>query len=210
MIKHRYMTRAVLAAVLVLIGNACAYRFTNNFVRNPAGAKTIAIESVFDTSREVLPHEVLWESLQRAFAKDGHLRLASRSEADLLLRVHLSNGNISPVGVVDEVPAILEDPQQVAPPDLPDVNKFRELTKARTFSQDEVVSGRMEVEVLDLRNKNVVMRKIYNTGSGFKSLRDGNFATNASYLYYEQSVTSAFKRMADDVSARVLTDLLVQ
>ncbi len=207
-LRNSFATTLRLLLLTALIP-ACAYRFTNRHISTPAGASTIAIESIFDTSREVFPHEVLWDSLQRTFAKNGHLRLAPRHEADLILRVHIAEGNITPAGSAEKIGP--ENDPKLDTAVRPEYNLFRILPRAGTFSQIEAVTARMEVEVFDLRSKELVMSKTYSVASSFKSIRDKHlFAANSNYLFYEESITSAFKRMSDDIANRVLTDLLVQ
>src|SRR4051794_6895040 len=89
---------AVLTAVLATLLSACAYRFTSEHTAPPAGVRTIAIEAIYDASREVIPRELLWESLQNAFAADGHIKLAPQSRADALLRAHIKEAGINSAG----------------------------------------------------------------------------------------------------------------
>src|SRR5436189_181600 len=69
----------------------CVYRFTNKHIYVPDGAKTIAIAPIFDSSRIVVPHDILWFSLQQAFASSGHLSMASPAKADLFLQAHVKD-----------------------------------------------------------------------------------------------------------------------
>src|SRR3989338_6044213 len=69
----------------------CTYRFSNLYLQPPKGIHTLYIESIFDSSREVVPHEILWEKIQKAFALNGKLVLTPKVEADAYLRAHITN-----------------------------------------------------------------------------------------------------------------------
>ena len=62
----------------MLLTSGCAYRFSNLHMKPPPGTKTIAIEAIYDTGKVAVPHEIIWEQLQKQFAINGRLRLASR------------------------------------------------------------------------------------------------------------------------------------
>ena len=71
---------------LALTMTACSYRFANPSIAPPPTVRSIAVEAVFDTGRRVLPHDLLWDSLQEAIIVSGKLRLAAPQVADAYLR----------------------------------------------------------------------------------------------------------------------------
>ena len=50
----------LLLSLCVISIAGCAYRFTNKHIVTPEGIKTIAVEAIYDTGREVIRHELLW------------------------------------------------------------------------------------------------------------------------------------------------------
>ena len=94
---HKLVT--LISVAIFLLISSCAYRFTNLHMRAPNKAKTIAVEGIYDTSRLALPHEYLWESLQKYIAINGRLKLAPKNQADLYLRCQLVSAEIRPFDV---------------------------------------------------------------------------------------------------------------
>src|SRR5690606_27855960 len=97
-VKHGPMITQLISFAIFFLATSCASRFTNEHVVKPEGIQTIAVEAVFDTSREVLPHEAFWGSLQTAFAANGHLQVVPQSDADALVRAHVKSAAIRHIG----------------------------------------------------------------------------------------------------------------
>jgi len=189
---------------------SCAYKFTNRNLQLPQGINSIAVEAVYDTSREVLPHEILWESLQRAFAADGHLRLVSQGSADALLRAHITSGSVNPTGsTTQNLP--LEDENVkagAAVPPFPD--DFRKLTQAGEYTTKEVLALVVQIEVIDLYSRAVIFSKSYSGAETFTSARTDQVAQKKShYLLYEEALNTDFKRVAERISSDVVRDFIV-
>ncbi len=200
----------MLLAFLML--SACSYRFTNEHVVRPEGIQSIAVEAVFDTSREVLPHEEFWGALQAAFAANGHLQVLPQGDADALVRAHIRQadirhiGSTRPNGPVDD-PKIF-DGEPAAP------KSFKPLTQAGEVRDEGMVSASVQVEVWNLRTRSLVMQRTYALKSKFRTvhaLRSGGATTAANdYLRYEESADAKFAGLADDLSRRVVQDLLIK
>lgn len=199
----------------------CVYRFTNDHVRRPEGIRTIAIEAVYDTTREVVPHELLWASLQEAFATDGHLTLVPQSEADALVRAHLKDASVGASGSVSPNSNLKDPVTDITAPDLgapPSPRKWRKLTQAGEIKDRGAVAFAVDVEVWSLRTRALLMRQTYALSGGFFAVHsngsgnpDTSVTTRANdYLRYEESMEARFKQLSGDLAQRVVKDLLVQ
>jgi len=195
--------------VLISFGllQACAYRFTNRHIAPPTNIRSIAFESVYDTSREVLSHEILWEKLQYAFTSDGRIRVASQKDADALLRVHIVSGSVTPtrdltVGFADKDPDVFEERMPPPPPE-----KFRVLPEAGEYTTRDCLSVNVVVEVWNLKTKALLMRKNYPVAENFLSL---NKTTSANqFLRYEEAQDTSMMQISEKIASAVVRDLLV-
>ena len=63
----------IIAKMLIICAGiifpGCAYRLTNKTLTPPANINSIAIESPYNTSEQVLPMEIMWNQVQREFIK---------------------------------------------------------------------------------------------------------------------------------------------
>ncbi len=202
-------------SVFLFALSSCAYQFSNAHVVKPEGINSIAIEAVFDTSREVLPHEILWENLQKAFAKDGHLKIVSQKHADAILRAHLFRASINPTGgVTTTLPEQEKDPkvfdrQRPAPP-----SEFKQLTKAGEFTTNKSMAIAVNVEVWNLNTKKLIFQHTYSLKSSFpsvKSSRKGSVTTIANdYVRSEESLENSFRKATESIANKVVSDLLLR
>jgi hypothetical protein len=199
-----------MAALFLALGliSSCSYRFTNLHVQLSPDIRTLAVESIYDTSREVIPHEILWEALQRAFAADGHLKLVSQGNADALLRAHITSANVAPAGTAKLVEP-KEDPK-FNKKNIPSPDKFRVLPQAGEYTQEEAVSIAMNIEIINLRTRQVVFTKNYSGAEKFLSSRGEGLAQRKShYLLYDEALNSDIKRIANNIATQVVRDFVV-
>ena len=216
--QRAYALLSVVAS-LCLCTTACAYRFTNQHVSPPPGVRTIAVEAIYDTSREVLPHEMLWESLQSAFASDGHLRLTSQSGADALVRAQIKSASVMPAGgniandlnVSDQTTKI-KDPKAfslTSPPPLP--NQFRRLTQAGEYQDKATISTVIDVEVWNLNTRALLFKKTYPTSATFQALHaNASTTANNNHLRFDEAGRASFKLIADGVANDVVKGLMLR
>jgi hypothetical protein len=203
------------ALFCALTASGCVYRFTNQHIVRPEGIETVAVEAVYDTSREVLPHELLWQSLQAAFASDGHLRLAPQSSADALVRAHLKKALVGPTGAVPAPKELSSDPN---PLDLdvdqlpPKPEEFRQLSKAGRFRDYAAVTAVVEVEVWSLRTRTLLMRQTYNASDTYNTYY-GAIASSSdanNHLRYAEATDARFKVISESIAKGVVRDLLIR
>ena len=193
---------------LSFVLSGCAYRFTNRHVKLPAGVHSVAVEAVFDTSQEVLPHEMLWQSLQRAFAADGHWQLVSQSQADALVRAHVRAASVTAVGtnldndLNSRGVVKVKDPEAFdgGPPPVP--SDFNQMTQAGKFRDQGTLTTVVEVEAWNLSTRQLIARKVYPVTSGFRALHAASGVTTKfnDHLRYEEATREAFLHMSDGIA----------
>ena len=192
----------------------CAYRFTNKHVTKPEGINSIAVEAVYDTSREVLPHEHLWKALQDAFASDGHLRIAPQASADALVRAHIKQVAITPSGSVPPNREPDKDPDPFSGGEAPDPGDFRELShqhpsKIRNYVSISVV---VEIEVWSLRTRTLILKQSYPATDAFLANYYGQPSSSPAndHLRFEEAIESRVKSVSEQIARGVVRDLLVR
>lgn len=200
-----------LLGLILVCETGCTYRFTNTRLTLPKGVRTIAIEAVYDTSREVLPHEILWESLQTAFASDGHLRLTSQSQADALVRAHLKQASIVATGT-EQLNGPRKEPNPYTSSTPPPLSEYPTLSQASRYKDTAHLRTVVEVEIWDLRTRNVLLRQTYALGENFRAVhqtKNGEFTTAANdFLRYDEAATAKFQNISRTIAQSVVRDLL--
>jgi len=188
----------------------CAYHFTNSHVSPPTGVHSIAVEAIYDTSREVLPHELLWQSLQNAFASDGHLRLVPVSEADALVRAHIKSASVAPDGAEFENGPV-NDPEVFKGDSPPPPSSFKKLPETGKYRDKGLISLVVEVEVWNLNTRTLLMRRSYPVAAGFQAVHAPSITQTANdFLRYDESEQAAFAGLSDSIARSVVRDLLVR
>ena len=187
----------------------CAYKFSNTNISRPGGIRSIAVESVYDTSREYLPHEHLWKNLQQAIIADGNLVLTDRSQADAILRVHLEQGLLEDVGdPTDRDGNKDKDPDAFSGTLPPKPEEFRRLSQAGSTKGSARLSARLAVEVWDLRTKVVLFKRNYKLGTTFKTFRTTTTGIENDYLRFEEAKEQRFAKQSRQISRRIVRDIL--
>lgn len=213
MISTSWIFRAVLgscafASITVISG--CAYKFSNKDLKTPEGIRTIAVEGIFDTSREVLHHEHLWSELQKAFASDGHLRVVTVGKADALVRAHIKTASISPSG--ESIPNGREkDPKSFdkEEPDAP--AEFKVLTQAGKYRDKAVISTVIEIEVWNLWTRTLILKRNYGISESMQTIHAAvNVTTKGNdFLRLEESSDAKFQQIAKNAASQLVRDLFI-
>ena len=196
-----------LAVLLAVVLPGCAYRFTNQHIDRPANIRTVAVEAIYDTTREVVPHEILWENLQKAIAEDGHLQLAHRGTADALLRAHLRKASTSPTGTVTKTNEKKKDPEVFNRQDPPELGEIPRMALAREYRNQALLSYEVAVELVHLRTRDVLFRKTYSLATvyrTFSSRRSNDF------LRAEEALQADFASTSLGMSRQMIKDILVR
>jgi hypothetical protein len=199
-------------APILALGPACAYRLTNLHTVRPENIKSIFVEGVYDTSAEPVPHEKLWDELQRAIAANGQLRLAKPEAADAILRAHVIKSFTAKAGErkVNLSKSKKKDPEifaaQSSPP-TPGV--LRDISVADDYYLKSSWSSLVIVEIYDLRTKKLILQRQYPMSAEVAAVR-GDQPTEIHHLRHEESFQASYGNAARSLAERVVTDLLVR
>lgn len=194
--------------LLLVFVQSCVYRFSNTAMRPPVGVRTIAVEAVYDVSREVIPHELLWSAVQRELARSGRLMVTSQEEADAIMLITLSRASVNPTGTPSREP-ISRDPE-VTETQKPAPQEFRNLKRAGNRTTDEAVNMAINVEVHDLKTRAVLFNRSYSAGTTFKSLRSETITpASSAFLNYEEALQAKVKELSDQLASRIVADFLM-
>ncbi len=184
---------------------SCAYHFGSSSIQIPAGIRSLSVEAVYDTSREIFPHEILWSAMQQQIARSGRLVLTSQEEADAILRIWVQQARVNPSGTASREPLAKDPPPSKDAPGRPD--EYRNLRRAGSWTTDENVSFTVEVELHDLKSQKLLKRQAYSFNNNFKSLRPVTITSTASgYLHYEEAMEAKVKELSNQLSQRVVVD----
>lgn len=207
------LRRVSLAGALALSLSSCAYRFTNLYLNPPPHLRSIAVEAVYDTTRMVLPHEILWENLQRAAAADGHFTLAPPEGADLYLRAHLHKGERR---LIDVYKAILpREPEDIMSPAFVDPIRpsvfglANNLQLATEISHRELIRMRIRVEVWHIATQSLVFSRDYPIEEVLKVQGIDTDGVANRHLHSEEVFEIRFDEVTQGISTTAIRDLLI-
>jgi hypothetical protein len=197
----------LMSCLAIMAQCSCVYRFTNKHIHVPDGAKTIAIAPIFDSSRIVIPHDVVWGSLQNAFASSGHLVVTGVNHADFFLQAHLKDG----VTAEYESDAIstVRDPRMFIDPSTSQPytpKSYVNLNAADIFSKRERLSFTVFVEIWDLRKRTLLLQKEYPLSSNF-NMSTIPSTLESRYLHNEEVVEYLVSSLAKGFAQNVVEDL---
>ncbi len=201
--------RIIGICLLLPIGlSACAYRFTNTALRNPLGIQTIAVEAVWDNSREVIPHEFLWSAVQREIIRNGRVSLTNQDEADALMVVSITGAKVRPAGTPSQETLSKDPPESDLDKKTPD--DYRNISRAGSWTTDEGISLAIHVNVYDLKSRALLFNRDYSRGINFKSLRPVTVTpTESAFLHYEEALDARFKAVSEGLAHSIVNDFLM-
>jgi len=198
------------ASAFKLMG--CAYRLTNLHTASPNNIKTIHVEAVYDTGSEVVPHEQLWDELQRAIAANGQLILSAPASADATLRAQIISAQIGKAGER----RVANTNQKKREPDYlsgksepPGPGKLRNITVADDYYLKTNWQSVVRVELWDLRTGALLLQREYPM-SGEVPANRGDVAAQIHHLRHEESFQSSFTNASRSVAEKVVSDILVR
>lgn len=202
-------TAAAILGLAILI-SGCAYRFSNKNLQTPEGIRTIAVEAVFDTSREVIHHEHLWAEIQKAFASDGHLRVVAVGKADALVRAHIKSAHFTPTGeTLNNGP---EDDPKVLDREAPELPaNFRILSQAGKYRDKGIISTVIDIEVWNLWTRTLILKRSYGVQDSMQAIHAaGGITTKGNdFLRLEESMDAKFQSLAKNVAHQLVRDLFI-
>lgn len=184
----------------------CSYRFTNSHIYVPYGTRSIAIAPIFDSGRTVIPHDLLWSSLQQAFASNGHLVVKGVQNADLFLQAHLKDSSVveydsDTTSKIQKTNMFLDGSGR---PFFP--NSYVNVRTADIFSKRERVSFNVEVEIWNLNSKKLLLKKEYPLSNNF-NMSTITSTKESLYIRNEETLEFVIDSIAQDFARRVVDDL---
>jgi len=203
-----YARNIGICLLLPILGSGCAYRFTNTAMRSPLGIQTIAVEAVWDNSREVIPHELLWSAVQREIIRNGRVTLTNQDEADALMVISISGARVRPAGTPSQE-ALSKDPPE-SDTDKGAPSDYRNIRRAGNWTTDEGITLGIHVNVYDLKSRALLFKHDYSSGITFKSLRPVTITpTESAYLHYEEALDARFKAVSEGLAQSIVNDFLM-
>jgi hypothetical protein len=209
-VKSVFFILCTLLFTLSMAG--CVYRLTNLHTASPNNIRTIHIEAVYDTSAEPVPHELLWDSLQRAIAANGQLKIASAEKADAILRAHIINTQVSKGGerkILNTNRRRKESNVFLGQSGPPTPGTLRDLSVTDDFFVKTSWSSSVRVELWDLNTKALLLQREYPLTGDVVAYR-GDLPTQIHHLRYEEQFQHSFGNATRGLAERIVSDLLVR
>lgn len=197
--------------LIALLLGGCVYRFTNLHVKPPQGIRAIAVEAVYDTTRNVLPHHLLWQNVQKEIALDGHLALVSQDEAEALLRLHLKWATLTPVAESTVGNTDKKDPKVLDVENPPNYRKFNVLPRAGRAATKEVITILVETDLWNLKTGEEIFKRTYSMRSvDYPARHNSQDLEQVIFPWTMEAYNSQFDEITKRIGRRIVTDLLVR
>jgi len=192
-------------ALLSCFHSSCSYRLSNSSLRSPGGISTIYIESIFDTSSVVLPHDNIWEELQRSAISSGKIKLASRLKADAHLTTHIVHSEIVQT---DPVPrTVSEDPSFKNGQPPPSYREYRNLNSSSKFANKENLNLVAVVQLIDRRSGKSIFKKEYNVSRLYPIVDTTTERANR-FQRADEAFEKNFQLLSEELAATIIGDIL--
>ena len=206
-LPSRKQLKLMALLALSVVGSSCAYRFTNTGMSQPAGVRNIAFEAVYDISQKVVPSEILWQEIQRAFAARGKMKITSIEEADAILITHIRSAASSPVGITRAGKE--KDPKGDNIYSVEPKEGFRNLLKAGSWTSNQVIGFAADVKLVHLRTREILFQNSYTGQGSFMSFTaESEAGLSSHYLRFEEARYSRFRSIARSISSQIAGDIL--
>lgn len=189
----------------------CTYQLTNLHSAAPNNIRTIHVEAVYDTSAEPVPHELLWDEIQRAIAANGQLKLVPSYEADALLRAHIVRTQTSKAGERKAPIASARRTERdvfVGQQSPPTPGQIRDITVADDYFMKTAWTSAAQVEVWDLTTGKLILQRQYPLAGEMPTVR-GDVPTEIHHLRNEESFQHSFGNVSRGIAERIVSDLLL-
>ena len=195
----------LLFSLIILTQSSCSYRLANSELKAPPGISEVYVEAIYNTSSKSLPHDVLWNELQRAVGESGKLRLASRDHSDAHLRAHLVNASILQIDPIDK--ASVKDPVYQPGAEPANYRSFRNLNVAAKYAAKEVMQMSLAVDLIDRNTGKSIFSRTYPLSRTYSII---NLAGTPSNLFQraEEAFESNFQIASKEVSKQIIGDIL--
>jgi hypothetical protein len=201
--------KALFRLIYLVLGwtlTGCTYRFSNSFQRGTYLARSVCVESIYSTAKEVLPYHHLWDSIQRRIALDGTFFVDSCEFADVVIVGHLFEGSTRPSGEAISTKDAKQDPKTYDPV-APDPTEFRRLESAREVIRGQEISYTLRVDAHDLRTRAMLFSKVYGRAEKFLPLEHAQITKKQQFPMAEEGLSNRSRAISTDIASRVVSDL---
>lgn len=207
-VSKKFHFYSFLSLTMAILTVSCSYRFTNLYTTPPNGIKSIAIESVYDISQKAIPHEILWESVQRAFIRNGRLRVVGQNEADAYVKLTLEKFQANQLTeVILDSPNVIEN-EGDNKERLINPKTLKKLTRADSIADDEIQSLVVTAEIWDLNTGRILFKKQYDISSSKYKIIDNTTTIENQFLRYEEAFNNNFQLNSDKFAKRLVSDFI--
>ena len=206
-----FLTYSFISYVFFFCILGCHYRFSNRHLSPPKGIQRIAVETIYDTSEHVIPHEILWMQLQKQLIIDGRLDVCRARNADAYLRAHivsfqrtLENPHISQRS--EPYPYFPVDPNQQNLHPHP-LEKFPNLRAADHFAKNEHLHLCIDVEIWNLRTHRNIFQRYYCSQEAFPMFCPES-PTSETLLKYDERFQDTFTKICERIASDTVRDFM--
>lgn len=199
----------IIVGLIACCVSACSYRFTNIDAALPGGLRTIALEAIYDTSGEILPHGLLWREIQLAIARNSRFRITNRNNADMLLRLHINSASIVPSGSPEVVYKIRKDPKPYNFEEPARPTDYDSMFLPSQFLKNETLALTVAIELWSIRERKIVFSSAFSETQEYNAVFSESTApTPIQFVRSEEASQNVFLEMSRKISSRFLGELL--
>ena len=196
------LAAAIVFTLLYQLLTGCAYHFANSKFQPPPGIRTLYIESIYDTSKASMPHQLIWNALQREFGADGRVTLAGRKSADAYMQVHLERATKDQFekGTIAPDREFKMDDNQ-----LPKPANVRKLGQAGEFAKKELLGLQVRITVFGRKSRKAIYSKLYGMSQAYNLI---DSEPNTQFLRANEAFLKAFGEISNNLAKQVRNDFL--
>ncbi len=194
-----------LFSLILVLQSSCSYRLANSELKAPPGVSSIYVEAIYDTASKSLPHDLLWNELQRAVGESGKLRLTSREQADAHLRAHLVSASI--IQVDPQTITAVADPVYQPGSEPADYRSFRSLNVASKFAGKEVIQMSIAVDLVSTSSGKAIFSRMYPLSRTYSIINIAG-TPNGRFQRADEAFESNFQYASKELSGQIVRDIL--
>ncbi len=185
---------------------SCQYRFTS-IPLDSTKPKSMAIAAIYDTTNISLPHQILWERIQKELILKSNYNLTPPPQANFYLTAHIKKSEMNQINSYTNIrkkdPTSLVNPETQKPYTLSDFNR---INIAASFSRQQALSITVEITVWDLQTKGVIFKKSYSS-SGQYDIYSGSRPPESFLTRNVENKQYLFADLSENIVSQLIIDL---
>lgn len=183
-----------------LLSSSCTYKIQNNYASRNPRIKTVAVDGIFDTTKTSLPHALFWTELQKRFALYSPLFVTSPDNADLYVRIHITDA--SEFQTKREVKDIVTyEPNTNIEPLDPTI--IPSLNSASLVSTRQSTTITFAIEAIDIEGQEMFYSSTIKEAASY-AIKGSFFPDETAPIKASESRNLALKAMAESLSIKVV------